>query len=97
MVACHSQMQLVWQSEEMMSNQLGTDVVLARDEFELPSAGPSYFWKVSSAELQTTSCSCVIVAIVHQRMLVWQPQCYCRRTACYCSDQKLVGVTKVRE
>lgn len=41
-------MQIVWQSDEVQATERAADVTIPRDEFELPSVGPSYFWKVGS-------------------------------------------------
>lgn len=48
MPASVDKMQLIWQSEEIPSEERATDVAIPREEFELPSVGPSYFWKVRS-------------------------------------------------
>ena len=38
--------QVVWQSEEIQAAAGAAEVTIPRDEFDLPSVGPSYFWKV---------------------------------------------------
>lgn len=51
--------QLVWQSDELPSEQQRADVTIPWDEFSLPTVGPSYFWKVSLSPSSRCSVSTV--------------------------------------
>lgn len=37
----------MWQSDEIPATERAAEVTIPRDEFQLPSVGPSYFWKAS--------------------------------------------------
>ncbi|CAM9671087.1 unnamed protein product, partial [Ectocarpus sp. 12 AP-2014] len=43
--AISSHFHVMWQSDEVQVSKQATDVIIPRDEFELPTVGPSYFWK----------------------------------------------------